>query len=86
MGNACRCTDATILGGATQVLSGEEPILLTEAEVQRSFRRLVKNSELVEETFDRAEALLEELRPESPLRHRLYNELEELRKLASSKG
>ena len=86
MGNACGCTDATILGGATQILSGEEPILLTEAEVQRSFRRLVKNSELVEETFDRAEALLEELRTESPLRHRLYNELEELRKLASSKG
>lgn len=60
--------------------------MLTEAEVQRSFRRLVKNSELVEETFERAEALLDELRPESPLRHRLYNELEELRKLASSKS
>jgi hypothetical protein len=30
-------------------------------------------------TFDRAEQLLEELRPESPLRHRLTLELEELR-------
>jgi hypothetical protein len=30
-------------------------------------------------TFDRAEQLLEELRPESPLRHRLSMELEELR-------
>jgi hypothetical protein len=30
-------------------------------------------------TFDRAEHLLEELRPESPLRHRLTVELEELR-------
>jgi hypothetical protein len=75
-----------ISGAATQSLKGEEPKLLTEAEVQRSFRKLVKKSELVEETFERAEALLEELRPESPLRHRLYNELEELRKLASSKG
>jgi hypothetical protein len=33
------------------------------------------------ENFDKAEALLEELRPESPLRHRLSNELEELRKM-----
>ncbi len=30
-------------------------------------------------TFDRAELLLEELRSESPLRHRLMMELEELR-------
>ena len=60
--------------------------MLTEAEVQRSFRNLMKKPAADEETFDRAEALLEELRPESPLRHRLFNELEELRKLASSKG
>lgn len=37
-----------------------------------------------EETFEKAEELLEEeLRPESPLRHRLSVELEELRSLAS---
>jgi hypothetical protein len=37
-----------------------------------------------EETFDKAEELLEEeLRPESPLRHRLSVELEELRLLES---
>lgn len=37
-----------------------------------------------EETFDKAEELLEEeLRPESPLRHRLSLELEELRSLAT---
>ncbi|TWU02285.1 hypothetical protein Pla52n_33350 [Stieleria varia] len=37
-----------------------------------------------EETFDRAEVLLEEeLRPESPLRHRLAQELDELRELAA---
>ena len=59
--------------------------MLTEAEVQRSFRNLTTKNEPSEEIFERAEALLDELRPESPLRHRLYNELEELRKLASSK-
>ena len=37
-----------------------------------------------EQTFDKAEELLEEeLRPESPLRHRLSVELEELRSLAA---
>ena len=36
-------------------------------------------SEIELATFDRAEQLLEELRPESPLRHRLTMELEELR-------
>jgi hypothetical protein len=37
-----------------------------------------------EGTFDKAEELLEEeLRPESPLRHRLSVELEELRSLAA---
>lgn len=34
-----------------------------------------------EEAFARAEALLDELRPESPLRHRLGAELVELREL-----
>jgi hypothetical protein len=35
------------------------------------------------ETFDKAELLLDELRPESPLRHRLSSELGELRELAT---
>jgi hypothetical protein len=56
--------------------------LLTEEEVQRSFRRLfARNRQLDPDAFDKAEALLEELRPESPLRIRLQRELEELRKL-----
>jgi hypothetical protein len=38
-----------------------------------------KNSEV----FEKAEALLDELRPESPLRHRLSSELDELRELAT---
>ena len=54
--------------------------MLTESEVSRSWNKLFKSSELNEVCFGRAEALLEELRPTSPLRHRLSSELEELRK------
>jgi len=54
--------------------------LLTEKEVSRSWTRMFTGSEIELATFDRAEQLLDELRPESPLRHRLMMELEELRK------
>ena len=54
--------------------------LLTEAEVQRSFRKLfLPDREIATDAFDKAEALLEELRPESPLLHRLKGEIQELR-------
>jgi hypothetical protein len=46
--------------------------------------RLFKG-ERTNDTFAKAEALLDELRPESPLRHRLGSELEELRELSASK-
>ena len=59
--------------------------MLTESEVQRSFRNLFKNKDVAPEAFERAEALLEELRAESPLRHRLSIELEEIRKLHTAK-
>ena len=59
--------------------------LLTEAEVQRSFRNLFKSKDVPPETFDKAETLLDELRPESPLRHRLSIELDELRKMHTAK-
>jgi len=59
--------------------------LLTENEIQRTWRALFRDQEINEETFARAEALLEELRPESPLRHRLDGELNELRKIRSKK-
>ena len=53
----------------------EEAKLLTEAEVQRSFRRLFGTPGVGPgvgpEVFEKAESLLDELRPESPLRHRL---------------
>jgi hypothetical protein len=54
--------------------------VLTEQEVVRSWRKLFKGGEYDESAFARAEALLDELRGESPLRHRLYTELGELRK------
>ena len=64
---------------------GRSTRLLTEQEVSRSWRNLFRGSQPNSETFVRAEALLEELRAESPLRHRLAAELEELRsKLAAT--
>jgi hypothetical protein len=59
--------------------------LLTEKEIARSWRALFRHGELNEALFAKAEALLEELRPESPLRHRLGAELRELRKLRLQK-
>ena len=54
--------------------------MLTESTVESMFRQLINDPERDEDTFDKAEELLEEeLRPESPLRHRLSIELEELR-------
>jgi hypothetical protein len=55
--------------------------LLTESEVSRSWIKLFKNGDFSSATFERAEALLDELRGTSPLRHRLHSELEELRQL-----
>lgn len=53
--------------------------MLTEKEVSRSWSRMFTGSEIELATFERAEQLLDELRDESPLRHRLTMELEELR-------
>ena len=55
--------------------------MLTEQEVAKSWRKLFHLANLNEDTFVKAEALIEELRPESPLRHRLGSELKELRKM-----
>jgi hypothetical protein len=60
-----------------------ETKLLTEQEVSRSWRKLFTRPELSEDSFAKAEALIDELRPESPLRHRLATELEELRQRAN---
>ncbi|MDA7951509.1 MAG: hypothetical protein MPJ24_08475, partial [Pirellulaceae bacterium] len=58
-------------------------LLLTESEVQRSFRNLLGKSDGTEETFEKAEELIDQLRPESPLRHRLSLELDEIRKTSA---
>lgn len=59
--------------------------MLTEQEVSRSWSQVLKGTKIELAAFQRAEELLEELRPESPLRHRLTLELEELRTLHLSK-
>ena len=53
--------------------------MLTEQEVARSWGQIFQKGKIESASFDRAEQLLEELRPESPLRHRLTMELVELR-------
>jgi len=53
--------------------------LLTEQEISRAWRALFRGAPCTDETIAKAEQLLEELRPESPLRHRLGMELDELR-------
>ena len=58
--------------------------MLTEQEVSRSWTQVFKGSSFEPETFERAEQLLDELRPESPLRHRLMVELEEMRGMHDS--
>ena len=64
---------------------GKGSRLLTEQQVSRSWQRLLSHCEFSEEVASKAEALLEELRPESPLRHRLGMELRELRDLKVQK-
>ena len=60
--------------------------MLTEQQVAKSWRTLFSSREFNSDVVDKAEALLQELRPESPLRHRLRGELEELRKLRMQKA
>lgn len=60
--------------------------MLTEATVERSFRTLMNSGKRSDDVFEKAEELLDELRPESPLRHRLWVELEELRELEAQKS
>lgn len=60
--------------------------MLTEQEVARSWRVLFAGTTLSSDTFVKAECLLDELRPESPLRHRLSTELEEIRRLHDGVG
>jgi hypothetical protein len=60
--------------------------LLTEQEISRTWRSLFRDADCSEEVFAKAEELLAELRPESPLRHRLGAELDELRERADQEA
>ena len=55
--------------------------MLTEQEVAKSWRKLFNGSDVDSQSLAKAEDLLDELRPESPLRHRLSSELAQLRKM-----
>lgn len=56
--------------------------MLTEQQIAKSWRKLFSRGNVItDETFAKAEALLDQLRPESPLRHRLHAELKEIRRL-----
>jgi hypothetical protein len=55
--------------------------VITEADVQLSFRKLFQGGTVDAETLEQAEAMLDELRSESPLRHRLSEELKEIRRI-----
>ena len=58
--------------------------MLTEAEVQKKFSKLFTNAEVSEELLEKAETLIDQLRFESPLRHRLTEELDEIKKITVS--
>lgn len=60
--------------------------MLTEQEISRHWRKLFKDTKVTDEVITKAESLLDELRPESPLRHRLDMELGELRKLSAARN
>ncbi|RPH80788.1 MAG: hypothetical protein EHM77_04665 [Planctomycetaceae bacterium] len=57
--------------------------MLSESSVEKTIRKMLSSPERTEEDLDRAEELLDELRSESPLRHRLSVELDELRDQAA---
>lgn len=59
--------------------------VLTEQQIQQSFRKLFQGGEVTSETVDKAEELIDQLRLESPLRHRLSTELEEVRNMCAAK-
>jgi hypothetical protein len=60
--------------------------LLTEKEVAASWRTLFSKREMNDEIVDKAQGLIDNLRPESPLRHRLDAELDELIKAAEQRA
>ncbi len=60
--------------------------MLTEDQIQRRFRQIFASTEINGADLEKAESLIDQLRWESPLRHRLTEELDELRKLCVTEG
>ncbi len=61
--------------------------MLTEQQIHQSFRKLFQGTdEVTLEVIEKGETLIEQLRLESPLRHRLSEELEELRGMILAKN
>ncbi len=60
--------------------------MLSESQIERSFRNLFKDGNFDSAVFVEAESLLDGLRMESPLRHRLGQELDELKQLCETKS
>jgi hypothetical protein len=59
--------------------------LVSTQQISLRWRELFSAGPITDETFQKAERLLETLRPEDPLRHRLFQELQEIRKIHSQK-
>ncbi len=60
--------------------------VLTEQQIQTSFRRLFQaGADISPDLLDKADGLIDQLRLESPLRHRLSEELEEIREMVVAK-
>ncbi len=59
---------------------------MTERDATTMWRTLFNGQSITEASLDKAEAILDSMNPESPLRMRLATELQELRKLAKRSG
>ena len=55
--------------------------MMNESDATRLWQKLFGGQEITAQSFAKAETLLEELNPESPLRLRFSTELAEIRKL-----
>ncbi len=60
--------------------------LLTERDIRIMWSQLLQEPEFTSETVTKAEALLNELRPESPLWHRLSAQLAAIREHIKPQG
>lgn len=59
--------------------------MISEHAAHAKWRNLFGNGSITAQTLQEADELLEQLPPESPLRSRLTNELDEIRRLQQSR-